>query len=104
MSERQRCRQREKRAPCGEPDPELDPRTPGSLPEPKADAQPLSYQMPLKYPFLGQLWWLSGLVPPSAQGVILETQDRVPHQAPYMGPASPSACVSPSVCVSLMNK
>ena len=40
--ERQRHRQREKQAPCGEPDAGLDPRTPGSLPEPKADAQPLS--------------------------------------------------------------
>ena len=31
---------------------------------------------------------------PSAQGVILESQDQVPHQAPCMEPASPSACVS----------
>ena len=31
---------------------------------------------------------------PSAQGVILEIQDRVLHQAPCMEPASPSACVS----------
>ena len=41
--ERQRHRQREKQAPCGELDVGLDPRTPGSWPEPKADAQPLSY-------------------------------------------------------------
>ena len=43
---------------------------------------------------------------PSAQGVILETRDRVPHWAPYMEPASPSACVSASlsVSVSLMSK
>ncbi len=41
--ERQRHRQREKQAPCREPDVGLDPRTPGSLPEPKADAQPLSH-------------------------------------------------------------
>ena len=54
---------------------------------------------------LGQLGWLSGLVPPSAQGVILETQDRVPRWAPCMGPASPSACVSASLLsVSLMNE
>ena len=32
-----------------------------------------------------------------AQGVILETQDRVPHQASFMEPASPSACVSASL-------
>ena len=37
---------------------------------------------------------------PSAQGVILETWDRVPCQAPCMEPASPSACVSASLCVS----
>ena len=41
-TERQSHRQREKQAPCGEPDVELDPRTLGSRPEPKADAQPLS--------------------------------------------------------------
>ena len=41
--ERQRHRQREKQAPCGELDVGLDPRTLGSCPEPKADAQPLSY-------------------------------------------------------------
>ena len=28
--------------------------------------------------------WLSSLAPPSAQGVILETWDRVPRQAPCM--------------------
>ena len=53
---------------------------------------------------LGQPRWLSGLAPPSAQGLILETQDGVPHQTPCMKPASPSACVSASLCVSLMNK
>ena len=41
--ERQRPRQKEKQAPCGEPDVGLDPRTPGSHPELKADAQPLSH-------------------------------------------------------------
>ena len=44
---------------------------------------------------------------PLAQGVILESQDRIPHQAPCMKPASPSACVSallPCLHVSLMNK
>ena len=42
-TERQRYRQREKQAPCGEPDVGLDPRTPGSQPEPEADVQPLSH-------------------------------------------------------------
>ena len=41
--ETQRHRQREKQAPCGEPDVGLDPDTPGSHPEPEADAQPLSH-------------------------------------------------------------
>ena len=36
-------RQREKQAPCREPEEGLDPRTPGPHPEPKADAQPLSH-------------------------------------------------------------
>ena len=35
--------EREKQAPCREPDVGLDPRTPGSRPESKADAQLLSY-------------------------------------------------------------
>ena len=39
----QRHRQREKQAPHREPSVGLDLRTPGSLPEPKADAQPLSH-------------------------------------------------------------
>ena len=54
----------------------------------------------------GQPGWLSGLVLLSAQAVILETQDQVPLRAPYMEPASPSACVSASLsslCI-LMNK
>ena len=37
---------------------------------------------------------------PLAQGTILESQDQVPRQAPGMEPASPSACVSASLCVS----
>ena len=49
---------------------------------------------------LGQPRWLSSLEPPSAQGVILETEDRVPRQAPCMELASPSACVSASLYVS----
>ena len=41
--ERQRYRQREKQALHGEPNVGLDPRIPGSWPQPKADAQPLSH-------------------------------------------------------------
>ena len=41
--ERQRHRQREKQAPCREPDVGLDPRSPGSRPGPKAGAKPLSH-------------------------------------------------------------
>ena len=47
----------------------------------------------------GQPQWPSGLALPSAWGVILETQDRVSRQAPCMEPASPSACVSATLCV-----
>ena len=49
---------------------------------------------------LGQPGWLSGLAPPLAQGLILETPDQVPRQAPHVEPASPSACVS-AFCLSL---
>ena len=52
----------------------------------------------------GQPWWLSGLALPSAQGMILETQDQVSCQAPHMEPASPSACVSASLCLSRINE
>ena len=41
--ERQRYRQREKQASCEEPDAGLSPRTSGSHPVPKVDAQPLSH-------------------------------------------------------------
>ena len=41
---------------------------------------------------------------PLAQGVILETRDRIPRRAPCLEPASPSACVSASLSVPLMNK
>ena len=50
---------------------------------------------------LGQPGWFRGLALPSAQGVILETWDRVPHRAPCMGPASPSAWVSASLSACL---
>ena len=52
--ERQRHRQKEKQSPCRKPDAALDPRTPGSYPEPKADAQPLSH--PGAYPTLLLKW------------------------------------------------
>ena len=41
---------------------------------------------------------------PLAEGVILGSWDRVPHQAPFREPASPSAYVSTSLSVSLVNK
>ena len=42
-TQRQTHKQRGEPAPCGEPDAELEPRTPGSWLELKADAQPLSH-------------------------------------------------------------
>ena len=57
--ERQRHRQKEKQASHREPDAGLDPRTLGSRPEPKVDAQPLSYPgAPNVYFFkLDLVWW-----------------------------------------------
>ena len=42
-TERQTQAEGERQVPCGEPNVGLDARTLGSLPEPKADAQPLSH-------------------------------------------------------------
>ena len=58
-------------------------------------------QMAVKTGEFGQPQWLSSLAPPLAQGVILESWDRVPHWAPRMEPASPSACVSTSLSLCL---
>ena len=49
----------------------------------------------------GQLGWLGGLAPPSAQGLTLGAGDRVPCRVPCVKPASPSACVSFSLSLSL---
>ena len=55
--------------------------------------------------YWGQAGWLSGLAPPAAQGLILESRDRGPHRAPCMEPASPLPGSLPlSLSVSLMNK
>ena len=50
---------------------------------------------------LGQPRWCSGLAPPAARAVILETWDQVPCRAPCMEPASPSVCVSACLSLSL---
>ena len=42
----------------------------------------------LKPAFHGQPWWQGGLVLPAAWGVILETRDQIPRQAPFMETAS----------------
>ena len=55
--------QREKKAPCEEPDMGLDPRTLGSQPEPKADAQPLSHPSAppfFKFTYLSNLYTQHG--------------------------------------------
>ena len=41
---------------------------------------------------------------PLAQGVIPRVEDQVQHRAPFEEPPSPFACVSASLCVSLMNE
>ena len=50
------------------------------------------FVLPSQLYHTGQPVWLSVLVPPSAQGVILESRDRVPRQAPCTG-ACFSLCV-----------
>ena len=62
-TESQRHKQREKQAPCGEPDVGLNPRTSGSGPEPKADAQPWSHPDALFLPlsFISLCWLFSFL-------------------------------------------
>ena len=53
-------REREKQAPCREPDMGLDPRTPGSRPGLKAGAKPLSHSgIPPR--FYQRLWLICGL-------------------------------------------
>ena len=56
---------------------------------------------------IGRMGCLGGSVVerlPSAQVMILRVWDRVPHRAPFKEPASPSACVSAFLSVSLVNK
>ena len=60
----QRYRQREKQAPCGEPNAGLHPRARGSRPWPKADAPPLS---PPGVPFLLRLKYM----------FILDTEEKI---------------------------
>ena len=55
----------------------------------------------IKKPIFRQPRWHSGLALPAARGVILETWDRVPRRVPCLEPASPSACVSASLSLSL---
>ena len=76
IHETQRHRQREKQAPCREPDVGLDPGTPGSCCEPKADAQPLSHPdipklnfyniIPILFESLGRIYYfyLKTKIPP----------------------------------------
>ena len=51
---------------------------------------------PIKNQGQGIPGWLSGLAPAFSPGCDLESWDGVTHQAPYMEPAPPSACVSAS--------
>ena len=52
QTERGKTEQREKQAPCREPDVGLDPQTSGSHPELKADVQPLSHSGAPTFSFL----------------------------------------------------
>ena len=103
----------------------FDPATPGSYPELKADAQPLSHlgfpdgprlflkikikkkkggTMVVKIEKYGHLGGSVVEHLPSAQGMTPGSWDRVPHRAPHRETASPSLCVSASLPGFLMNK
>ena len=67
----------------------------------------VSYRIVLmhqKFPVLGHLGGLVVEHLPLAQVVILGSWDQVLHRSPHREPASPSAYVSASLSVSLMNK
>ena len=57
--------------------------------------QAIQIQMEKKIQMEGQPGWLSGLAPPSDQGLILEIWDQVLHQAPA------GACFSLCLCLCL---
>ena len=63
----------------------------------------IAYQGSPAGPAVGQPGWLSGLVPPSAQGLILGTRDGVPLRIPCMEPASPSVSLPLSLSLSLFS-
>ena len=63
-TQRQRHKQREKQASCRKPDVGLDPGTPGSWPEPKADAHPLSHPGVLSTSFFLRLRTIPCVVGP----------------------------------------
>ena len=59
--ERLRGGQREKQAPCREPDAGLNPGTPGSSPVPKAGTKPLSHPEILKTNILSIICWVPAM-------------------------------------------
>ena len=61
-------------------------------------------QIGLKGHFKGRLGGSVVKHLPSAQSVILESRNRVPHWAPCMEPASPSAYVSASLSLNVSHE
>ena len=59
--------EKHRQAPCGKPNAGLDPRTPGSRPKPKADAQPLSHPSVSKFSISTE----------HSEGIFLEIQEVV---------------------------
>ena len=95
-TQRQRCRQREKQAPCREPDVGLDPRTPGSQPKPKAGAQPLSYPgVPPEF----TCNWVSGQVRPTGACYWQDLQEQEGREVRVPQPLPASALIAGSSCV-----
>ena len=86
-TERQRHRQREKRAPCREPHVGLDPAS-GSRPGPKAGAKPLSH---LGIPLGGPL---DRVVGAEAGRALVRRVTSFPPRPPSVHPSTPELVVS----------
>ena len=104
--ERWRHRQKEKQTPCREPGVGLDPKTPGSRSEPKADTQPLSHPgYPswvafIKFVFLPKKK-NSSLV--ASSFISTQLSKSVFYLGVIFGPSSPWCPISKSCWVDLLN-
>ena len=91
--------QKEKQAPCGELNAGLNPRTLGSRPEPKADAQPRNPQVPLEVlpsmqSFPDSPMWTTHILPPRSERRLLSPMKSLWIYGSVLG------CLSFFVCLS----